>query len=287
MPVAPTQNADYTLGLKAMDEARWNDAVSAFERSAKASPENAQASLYWKAYSLEKLGRKDDATATCNVVVADSAKSQWKVECQRLSAETNYSQRDLERMIERADRDAERQAEAASRATEVRVEVRDSAKRGGLDPDDELKMIALNGIMRQDPAKAMPLLHGIIFSDKPLELRRRALFVLVSSKNPDAQAMLLEAAKDNNDVEIQRAAVQSLGMRGKSSGPQLKEIYQSATDKRVKESAVNGMFIAGDAADMVDLARAEKDIELKRTLVSQLSVMKDPAATAYMEELLK
>ena len=284
-PGPPAHDPDYNVGLKAMDEARWNDAVNAFERSAKASPDQAQAALYWKAYSLEKLGRKDDATATCNVVISDPSKSQWKVECQRLSAETNYSQRDLERMIERADRDANRAVEINTRLAEVRVEGRD--KRDPVDPDDELRVIALNAIMQQDPAKAMPLLHSFIFSTKSIDVRKRALFILVRSKDPAAQAMLLEAAKDNNDIELERAAVQSLGMRGKTEAPRLKEIYLNATDKRVKEAAVGGLFVAGDAADMVELARAEKDIDLKRNLVSQLSVMKDPAATAYMIELLK
>jgi hypothetical protein len=37
----------------------------------------------------------------------------------------------------------------------------------------------------------------------------------------------------------------------------------------------------------VELARGEKDLNLKRQIVSQLAVMKDPAATDYMLELLK
>jgi hypothetical protein len=47
------------------------------------------------------------------------------------------------------------------------------------------------------------------------------------------------------------------------------------------------LFIARDAARLVDLARGEKDLNLKRDIVSQLAIMHDPVATAYMEELLK
>jgi hypothetical protein len=38
---------------------------------------------------------------------------------------------------------------------------------------------------------------------------------------------------------------------------------------------------------MVEMARSEKDVELKRTIVSQLALMNDKAATDYMIELLK
>jgi hypothetical protein len=38
---------------------------------------------------------------------------------------------------------------------------------------------------------------------------------------------------------------------------------------------------------MVEMAKSEKDLELKRTIVSQLALMNDKAATDYMIELLK
>jgi hypothetical protein len=38
---------------------------------------------------------------------------------------------------------------------------------------------------------------------------------------------------------------------------------------------------------MVEMAKNEKDLELKRQLVQQLALMNDPAATNYMMELLK
>ena len=54
-PPAPAP-PDFNNGLKAMDEGRWSDALSSFD---KVHGEYADAALYWKAYNLEKLGRKD------------------------------------------------------------------------------------------------------------------------------------------------------------------------------------------------------------------------------------
>jgi hypothetical protein len=47
------------------------------------------------------------------------------------------------------------------------------------------------------------------------------------------------------------------------------------------------MFITKDAPHMVEMARNEKDLELKRRIVSELALMNDKAATDYMMELLK
>jgi tetratricopeptide (TPR) repeat protein len=290
-PAVQSRDVNYTAGLKAMDEGRWSDAVSAFDKSAAATPSNPEAALYWKAYSLLKLGRKSDATATCGQVIAANDKSSWKQECAVLNAQSNSTDlREMERTAERLQRDEERANRVAKIRTDVNVRLGDlnvDGKREPIDPDDELKMIALSSLMRNEPDKALPLLHGIIFSSKPLELRRRALFVLAQNKSPEAQAMLVEAAKNNNDIELQRLAVQMMGIHGKTYASQLKTIYLSSSDTRVKRAAISGMFTSGDATDMVELAKSEKDIALKRELVSQLSVMKDPAATAYMEELLK
>ena len=52
-------------GVKALDDHRWNDAVTAFDQAASGKGKRADAALYWKAYALNKLGRADLAGATC------------------------------------------------------------------------------------------------------------------------------------------------------------------------------------------------------------------------------
>lgn len=166
--------------------------------------------------------------------------------------------------------------------------VRVDRAREPIDPNDDIKLLALNSLMQQEPEKALPLLRTFLFSDKPIEVRRRALFVLGQSKAPGAQELLTEIATKNTDPALQRAAVQTLAtMRGKQAAPDLIRIYRGSTDRSVKQAALSGLFITRDASGLVGLAREEKDLELKREIVSQLALMHDPAATAYMEELLK
>ena len=107
--------------------------------------------------------------------------------------------------------------------------------------------------------------------------------MLSRSKAPEAQALLTEIANNKTDPSLQRVAVQTLATgRGKQAGPDLMTIYRNSTDKEVKRAAVSGLFIASDATDLVELARSEKDLNMKREIVTQLALMHDPAATELL-----
>src|SRR5271154_5752658 len=62
--IADEENA-YMAGTHAMDEHRWPDAVSAFDKVISEKGERVDAAFYWKAYSLNKLGKTSLAVATC------------------------------------------------------------------------------------------------------------------------------------------------------------------------------------------------------------------------------
>ena len=64
-------------------------------------------------------------------------------------------------------------------------------------------------------------------------------------------------------------------------------IYTSDTNPDVRKTVINALFIQNNAAALVTLARAEKNVELKKDIVSKLSNMKSKEATDYLMELLK
>jgi HEAT repeat protein len=71
-----------------------------------------------------------------------------------------------------------------------------------------------------------------------------------------------------------------------SVAPSLVSIYQKSSDEETKRAAAQALFLADDAHDLVALARAEKDMEAKKYLVQQLSIMHSQEATDYMLEIL-
>jgi tetratricopeptide (TPR) repeat protein len=283
----------YTAGTKAMDEQRWADAVAAFDKVAASKGKHADAALYWKAYSLDKLGRKDEARTVCESLRQQLPSSAWNKECVVLRV--SGSAADAREIAEKMRDEARENAREAARAQVMvvgpngeRTYSKTYSNSSHTTSEDDIKILALNVLLQQEPTKALPLLHNMIMSDAPIEVRKQAMFVLSRSKDPQAQAMLVDIATNSKDPSLQEIAVQSLAIyHPKDSAATLVQIYKTTNDAHVKRSVINGLFIARDAARLVDLARGEKDLNLKRDIVSQLALMHDPVATAYMEELLK
>ena len=98
---------------------------------------------------------------------------------------------------------------------------------------------------------------------------------------------LSEIATSEQNPDLRRRAIRNLGVAGgMSAAPALVAAYQKSTDVETKRAAAQGLFLANDAHDLVALARDEKDMEMKKYLVQQLSVMRNPEATQYMLEIL-
>jgi len=73
---------------------------------------------------------------------------------------------------------------------------------------------------------------------------------------------------------------------GSSASPALLAIYSKSTDEESKKAVVDALFVAGDAHDLVALARSEKDPTAKREIVGKLALIHNKEATDYMMEVL-
>jgi len=273
----------YAAGTRAMDEHRWPDAVSAFDKVINQKGDRVDAALYWKAYSLNKLGKTSLSIATCEQLHSQFASSTWNKDCDAISVDVQVDAKAI-----------------ADPQTQVRIApihpymknppfYVDGGEKGVTrGSDEDLKILALNSLMNRDPTTALPLLRSILSGNQPLSVKKHALFVLAQSKSPEAESILRDAALGKLDPELQGTAIQSIAVfQGKRANDTLAEAYRTTNDIKTKKSIISAMFITKDAPRMVDMARNEKDLELKRTIVSQLALMNDKAATDYMMELLK
>jgi len=271
----------YTAGTHAMDEHRWQDAVSAFDKVIGEKGKRVDAALYWKAYSLNKLGKTQLAIATCDQLHSQFADSSWNKDCNTISLDVQADPK-----IMAAD-----QTKMRMDRIHPHVKIRpDMGGDGGVarGSDEDLKMLALNSLLNRDPATALPLLRGILSGNQPLRVKKHALFVLAQSKSPEAEGILRDAALGKLDPQLQGQAIQAIAVfQGKRANDTLAEVYRTTTDPKIKSSIISAMFITKDAPRMVEMARNEKDLELKRRIVSELALMNDKAATDYMMELLK
>ncbi|MBB5055989.1 hypothetical protein HDF16_000658 [Granulicella aggregans] len=252
----------YGDGTKAMNEQRWQDAVSSFDKVIQSKDRKSDAALYWKAYSLKKLGNAQAAASTCDELRARFTASSWNRDCSALTVDARVSIPPVE---------MERHEHSTGRT-----------------PDEDLKILAMNSLLNQNPEKAVPILRGMLGSNQPPSLRKHALFVLAQSKSPEAEAILHDAELGKMGPDVQHDAIQAAGVfLGKKNNGTLVEVYKSTGDAKIKRSVVSALSVSQDASRMVDLARSEKDIEMKRSIVSQLAIMHDKVAEDYMLELLK
>jgi thioredoxin-like negative regulator of GroEL len=121
-------------------------------------------------------------------------------------------------------------------------------------------------------------------SSKELKSAILNAYVAAGSKGTDALGAI---ASSEQDPELRRKAIRNMGPTGGSSAiPALLAIYSKSSDEESKRAATDALFVAGDAHDLVALARSEKDPAAKKNIVSKLAVMHNKEATDYMLELL-
>jgi HEAT repeat protein len=236
------QDSLYKQGTAALDRGDWDGAVKAFGELARQKGERADAALYWQAYALNKGGQRDEALKALASLKASYPQSRWQRERRALELEI-------------------RQASGQT----PQVEAEDS---------DELKLMALSGLMNADPARAMPLIKQMLQSESSSgKVRDRALFVLAQSGSPEARQTLVAIARSDANPELQVHAIRNLGLfGGRESHQTLIEIYSTSQNLQARKAVLNALMISGDRAGLAELARKEATPELRREAINQLGV---------------
>jgi HEAT repeat protein len=229
----------YNDATEALNDGDYDGAVAKFDQVVKMHGRKADAAFYWKAYALNKAGKKDQAITT----IAELRK--------------NYSQ-----------------SKYLRDAGALEVEMKGSSVNPNDLTDEETKIYAINALMNSDPEKAVPLLEKIILGNYSPKLKEKALFVLSQSNSEKADQILLAIAKANNDPDLQKRAIRNLGMNGSSRNrAALKEIYNGTSDPQVKKAVFQGWLMSGDKEDVLAVAKQEKSPELRRDAIRYLGMM--------------
>ena len=236
------EDALYSDGTRAINDGRWAQAESIFSNIAQQHGARAEAALYWKAYAENKQGNSTRALETCSQLKQAYPHGSWSNECGALEIEIRG----------KSDAPVTPQAEQ----------------------DEDLKLLALNSLMQQDEARALPIIQQILNGDKSEKLKSRALFVLAQNQSPQAQALLGQVARGQQNPALQRKAIEMLAIgRGKQAADTLAAIYRESTNDEVKTAVLHTYLIIGTPDPLVEAARHETKQELVRTAVHTLGAM--------------
>ncbi len=123
-------------------------------------------------------------------------------------------------------------------------------------------------------------------TETSVDVKKRILQAMFIGGNADK---LIDLAKNEKDPQLRKTAVRNLGLLGGTkTADAIKAIYQSDAPLEVRKEAINALFLQNNGHALVELARAEKDPQMKKELVAKMSVMsKNKEVTDYLLELLK
>ena len=101
-------------------------------------------------------------------------------------------------------------------------------------------------------------------------------------------ASLRKIAEGNGSAEVRAEAVRKMGIIGNDAArTALRDIYARTTDEEVKEAALQGLLMSGDEQGLLELYRASKNPEEKRSLLRYLSMMDGDAALQAIDAALE
>jgi len=232
----------YDDGREALDEDRYDQAETKFKLLADMSGPQTDAALYWKAYAENRLGKRDSALVTIADLKRRFPQSRWQKDASALEIEVRQS-------------------------TGQPVKPADQS-------DEELKMLALQGIMNGDPQKGISILENILNGSGTPKLKSRALFMAAQSGRPEAREILGKIARGQSNPELQRKAVEYLGLFGGAEARKtLADVYASSGDASVKHAILRSYMIGGDHERLFAAAKSEKDESLRREAIRQLGLV--------------
>jgi HEAT repeat protein len=234
------ESTDYRAGLRQLDAREWDAAIHSFSAAAKASS-NADAALYWKAYAQNRAGWPEAALLTIGQLKQRYSNSRWL-------------------------RDA--------RALELEIR----SRRGGqvnptAEPDENLKLLALNSLMQSDPAAALPALQQVLAKEASDRVKEQALFVLAQSGSPDADKLLIQIANGRAHPELQVKAIRMIGLLGGDEARKsLANLYRTSSNTAVKRAILQSAMQSGSRDLLVDAAKSETNPELRADAIRQLAM---------------
>jgi tetratricopeptide (TPR) repeat protein len=139
-------------------------------------------------------------------------------------------------------------------------------------------------VKQLDAMGARSELYQLYQNETSIEVKRNILEAMFADGDVDRT---LGLARGEKYPELRCEAVRNLGLMGKDkTSDALASIYSSDKDPEVKHAVIQAYFRQANTRSLIQIARQEKDMSLKRDAVQKLSVMHSKESTAFMMELL-
>jgi hypothetical protein len=242
----------YDQARSMIERNQYERALSVLDQVIENKGARAEAAMYWKAYTLSKLTRRNDALTVLSDLQKQFPNGPWTRDARALEVEV-------------------RQASGQSVST------------SGV--DDDTKVLALRGLMQSDPESTLPTIEKLLAGNSSVRVKDRALFLLSQSRAARARDLLAGVAKNGSNPDLRMAAVRYLGMRSDPESQQiLTDVYGSTNDLDMKRSILRSLMTANARDRLLTIAKSERSAELRAVAVQQLGAVR---GSTELEELYR
>lgn len=139
-------------------------------------------------------------------------------------------------------------------------------------PEEELALAALEGLMSQPGDRALPVIKKVLAGSQTPLVKRRALFVLSQIDSPEAQQILVQTAR-SADAGMRGEAIRSIGIGGDPKAlDSLLDVYNTGKPE-VREEVLQAWLIAGRKETVYQVALNAKTEEEANQAIRMLGVM--------------
>lgn len=290
----------YDSGQQELDRGRWDRAVASFDRVIEMKGTRADAAMYWKAYAQNKLGQRPEALSTISTLVKEYPKSRYLNDARALEIEVKRAGGQPPNPAAESDEELKIMALNAlqNTAPEEAIPMLQKVLQGTGSP--RLKSQALFVLAQSNSPKARDVLVNIAKGGGNPDLQNRAIRYLSVHGGRESRAALAEiygattdvdmkkrilqgfmqagekdrlvtAAQSEQNAELRATAVQQLGNMG--AHDELWAMYQKESSLDVKKQIIRALFTGGSLTRLSELARNERDPELRLLAVRNLGVM--------------
>ena len=301
----------YEEGNNALYEGRWDRAVTYFTRLADLKGARTDSALYWKSYAQNRLGQRADSLATIAELTNTYPSSRYTKEARALEVEVRGSTGPVGAQAQ-ADEELKLiaiNALAQSDPTQA-VPLLEKLLAGTASP--RLKSRALYVLAQINTPRAREVVTSIAKGSSVPELQSRAIQYLGAQGGRESRATLAEIYSSSTDVDVKRRILRAFAQAGEKDrvlaaaqtepNPELRAeavrqlgqmgandelwlMYQKDTSVDVKRQILSAMQVSGNTTRMVEIARTEKDPDLRLRAVRNLGVMGGKAAADTLLEI--
>lgn len=215
------------------------------------------AALYWYAYALHKLGKKDDAATPLVRLMKDFPNSSWRREAQAMLV----------------------------------VLGRGDAVQQALDQSNcEIKILALQSLFQANEERAFAFVNDVLKTNQPgcPGLQVAALSLLGSHGGPKATPILLDIARGQGDLKLRLTAIRRLGDQNVDSvADELVRLYDADRTKEIRVQLLRAfaeMQSPRAEAKLLEIARAGDDLSQRQYAIRFLG---DRNASGVLDELIR